>query len=72
MVDCPRVLFNRELVLKMTRDDIYIEGDCDENVTKLCSLLGWKDSLLRQNETTKIVVKGDKCSAKVKDAASSS
>lgn len=57
MVDCPRVLFNRELVLKMKKNDIFVQGDCDKNITKLCSLLGWKDDLIRQNEMTKIVVK---------------
>lgn len=54
MVNCRKVLFNRELVLDMTRDDIFIEGDCDENVSELCSLLGWKDDLIKQNEKTKI------------------
>jgi hypothetical protein len=54
MVNCPRVLFNRELVLDMTNDDIFIEGDCDENISHLCSLLGWKDDLIKQNERTKI------------------
>ena len=57
MVDCPRVLFNRELVLKMNKDDIFIEGDCDEMVAKLCSILGWKDDLIQQNEQTKIDIK---------------
>lgn len=56
MVDCPRVLFNRELVLKMSKDDIFIQGDCDASVTKLCSILGWKDDLIQQNEQTKVIV----------------
>ena len=54
MVNCPRVLFNRELVLDMTKDDIFIEGDCDENILRLCSLLEWKGDLLKQNKRTKI------------------
>jgi hypothetical protein len=54
MVSCPRVLFNRELVLDMTKDDIFVEGDCDENISRLCALLGWKDDLIKQNEKTKI------------------
>lgn len=56
MVDCPRVLLNRELVLKMNKDDIFIQGDCDEIVTKLCSILGWKDDLVQQNEQTRVIV----------------
>ena len=52
MVNCPRVLFNRELVLNMKKDDIFIQGDCDENILRLCSLLEWEDDLLKQNKKT--------------------
>jgi NAD-dependent SIR2 family protein deacetylase len=55
MVRCNRVLFNRELVLDLrTSGDMFIEGDCDTNVEKLCELLGWKDDLLKQNAERKI------------------
>jgi hypothetical protein len=56
MVNCPRVLFNREPVLKMNKEDIFVQGDCDEIVTTLCSILGWKDDLIQQNERTKVIV----------------
>lgn len=54
MVNCPRVVFNREPVLRMKRKDIFVEGDCDETVQQLCELLSWKDNLLDQNAATKI------------------
>lgn len=54
MVKCPRVLFNKELVLEPMRDDIFIEGDCDENIERLCSILGWKDELLQQHKLTQL------------------
>jgi NAD-dependent SIR2 family protein deacetylase len=60
MVRCNRVLFNRELVLDIRKSgDMFIEGDCDTNVEKLCELLGWKDDLLKQNAETKIQKKGE-------------
>ena len=40
----------------MSKDDIFIQGDCDASVTKLCSILGWKDDLIQQNEQTKVIV----------------
>ena len=54
MVHCNRVLFNRELVMNIRDGDLFVEGDCDTNVTRLCELLGWKDELLAQNEETVI------------------
>jgi NAD-dependent SIR2 family protein deacetylase len=53
MVSCPRVLFNRDLVLRMKKKDVFVEGDCDTNVELLCSLLGWDKELLEQNKKTK-------------------
>ena len=47
MVNCSRVLFNTEKVLKIRKKkDIFLEGNCDENVTDLCATLGWKEELL--------------------------
>lgn len=60
MVKCPRILFNRDLVLHLWREDVFVEGDCDENITELCSILGWKDELFKQNKMTRI--KKDKTS----------
>jgi NAD-dependent SIR2 family protein deacetylase len=62
MVNCPRVLFNRELVLPQTttknknkkNKDIYVEGDCDVAVEQLCELLGWQEQLKKQNAKTQI------------------
>lgn len=54
MVSCPRVLFNRDLVLKMKKKDIFVQGDCDTNVELLCQLLGWDQELLEQNKKTNI------------------
>ena len=45
MVDCNRVLFNRDLVMQIKKDDLFIQGDCDSNVSKLCDLLGWTKDL---------------------------
>jgi NAD-dependent SIR2 family protein deacetylase len=57
----PRVLFNRELVGDFAppgtdgnHRDVFYEGDCDDSVRKLCSLLGWEDELLALNEETKL------------------
>mmetsp|Transcript_37511 Transcript_37511/g.90993 ORF Transcript_37511/g.90993 Transcript_37511/m.90993 type:complete len:192 (+) Transcript_37511:2882-3457(+) len=47
MVNCNRVLFNREKVLKIRKkQDMFLEGNCDDNVTELCATLGWKEELL--------------------------
>ena len=54
MVRCPRVLLNRDLVLRLMRDDIFVEGDCDENIAKLASILGWRKELMAQNAKSKI------------------
>mmetsp|Transcript_26885 Transcript_26885/g.63156 ORF Transcript_26885/g.63156 Transcript_26885/m.63156 type:complete len:318 (-) Transcript_26885:244-1197(-) len=43
MVRCNRVLFNRDLVMKIRKGrDMFIPGDCDTNVQKLIDRLGWK------------------------------
>ncbi len=66
--DCPRILFNRELVgtfcrggMKSRRKsyenkerDIFHEGDCDESVRLLCSLLGWEEELDELNSKTRL------------------
>eukprot|EP00536_Pseudo-nitzschia_multiseries_P002617 jgi/Psemu1/63745/estExt_Genemark1.C_350070 len=42
MVRCNRVLFNRDLVMKIRKKkDLFIPGDCDSNVQALLDLLGW-------------------------------
>ncbi|KAG7343400.1 silent information regulator protein Sir2 [Nitzschia inconspicua] len=47
MVSCNRVLFNRDLVMRIRkRNDIFVAGDCDESVQTLCDLLGWGEALL--------------------------
>lgn len=63
MVNCPRVVFNREPVLSssITKNksnnkkikDIYVEGDCDDAVEQLCELLGWREQLTIQNAKTR-------------------
>ncbi len=66
--NCPRILFNRELVGTFCRDgmksrrksygnkerDIFHEGDCDESVRLLCSLLGWEKELDELNSSTRL------------------
>jgi NAD-dependent SIR2 family protein deacetylase len=54
MVNCNRVLLNRELVMDIKSGDIFVEGDCDTNVERLCSLLGWTEDLLEQNTKRRI------------------
>ena len=42
MVKCKRVLFNRDLVMKIRKGkDMFVPGDCDSSVKKLIDLLGW-------------------------------
>ena len=66
--DCPRILFNRELVGSFCKGgmksrsksydnkerDIFHEGDCDESVLLLCSLLGWEEELVELNSSTRL------------------
>lgn len=54
MVACPRVLFNREMVMRKKKNDIYVQGDCDASVEKLCGRLGWLEELHEQNKSTRI------------------
>lgn len=46
MVKCNRVLFNRDLVMQVKKNDLFVKGDCDSNVSKLCDLLGWTKELM--------------------------
>jgi hypothetical protein len=42
----PRILLNNDPVEDFTRpNDVFIQGDCDESVWKLCVKLGWHDQL---------------------------
>jgi len=46
--DCHRVLLNRELVGSFYGDkpkDVFLEGDCDDSVRKLCQYAGWEEEL---------------------------
>jgi hypothetical protein len=55
MVDCKRVLLNRECVGNFhTGRDVVFEGDCDDAVYMLAKLLGWEKELLELNEKTRI------------------
>lgn len=46
MVSCNRVLFNRDMVMRIRKgSDIFVAGDCDTNVQTLSDLLGWGDAL---------------------------
>mmetsp|Transcript_34775 Transcript_34775/g.63976 ORF Transcript_34775/g.63976 Transcript_34775/m.63976 type:complete len:205 (-) Transcript_34775:111-725(-) len=41
-----RMLINRELVGSFHRaNDVFLEGDCDESVRELCSMVGWEEEL---------------------------
>lgn len=63
MVYCRRVVFNREKVMKKSRkQDLFIQGDCDTNVEKLCSLLGWEEDLVSHHEKAKINPKTERTS----------
>lgn len=64
MVKCSRVLFNRERVLKIKSGDFFIEGNCDDNVEKLCSLLGWSQDLVEHNGNVTIGKKAETSSKK--------
>ena len=66
----PRILFNRELVgtfkkpngMKTRRKsydtsaerDIFYDGDCDQSIKMLCSLLGWREELDELNSSTRL------------------
>jgi len=46
--DCPRVMFNREMVgfaFSPKQRDLFVQGDCDDSVRKLCHLAGWDKQL---------------------------
>jgi NAD-dependent SIR2 family protein deacetylase len=52
---CPRVLFNLEPAWgigigggrgrRQQRDDLFLQGDCDDSVQTVCDLAGWKEDL---------------------------
>jgi len=51
---CPRILLNRELVgdfVVRGKRDVYLQGDCDESVQKICKLAGWQKELENCYET---------------------
>ena len=65
----PRVLLNRELVGTFLRRggvktrkknydntgmDTFQEGDCDESIRSLCTLLGWEEELDSLNLSTRL------------------
>ena len=55
MVSCNKALFNRDKVMKIRKGrDIFVEGDCDESVQRLCDLLGWGGDLVQANEKSHI------------------
>jgi len=42
MVRCNRVLFNRDLVMKIRKGrDMFVPGNCDANIQKFLDILGW-------------------------------
>jgi len=47
--DCPRVLLNREAVggigTRYAGRDLFLRGDCDDTVRRLCDLAGWTNDL---------------------------
>ena len=55
MVSCNRVLFNRDMVMRIRKgSDMFVSGDCDETVQSLCDLLGWGEALLEANSNTTV------------------
>lgn len=55
LVECPKVLFNREPVMKIrTGQDVFLPGNCDDHVTELCSILGWKEDLIKEHAAVQI------------------
>jgi len=46
--------------MHLWRDDIFVEGDCDESIKKLCARLGWEKELAEQNQKTQIKPKSTK------------
>jgi hypothetical protein len=56
MVQCNRVLFNRDLVMQVKKNDLFIRGDCDENISALCDILGWTKDLKDLNDQSVIGV----------------
>jgi Sir2 family len=59
MVKCNRVLFNRDMVMRIGRNDIFVPGDCDENVRALADLLGWGEALAEAIEACQLRKDGD-------------
>jgi NAD-dependent SIR2 family protein deacetylase len=51
---CPRALLNLELVGDFVQGDspkdVWLEGSCDDSVTKICQLAGWEKELKRNHK----------------------
>mmetsp|Transcript_10876 Transcript_10876/g.14224 ORF Transcript_10876/g.14224 Transcript_10876/m.14224 type:complete len:352 (+) Transcript_10876:248-1303(+) len=48
--ECTRLLVNRELVGTFDENnprDIYLAGDCDDSIRKLCQMTGWEQDLYK-------------------------
>ena len=58
LVQCEhRVLFNREPVMEIRKgQDIFLPGNCDDQVTELCSILGWKEDLLQEHAKVQLLL----------------
>ena len=55
--DCPRVMFNREKVgftFSPRQHDLFVQGDCDDNVRNLCQLSGWDKQLEAIHQSARI------------------
>ncbi|KAL3921770.1 MAG: hypothetical protein SGILL_002571 [Bacillariaceae sp.] len=60
MVSCNKVLFNRDLVMKIRKgSDMFVSGNCDESVQSLCDLLGWGEALLEAHSNSTIRTEED-------------
>jgi NAD-dependent SIR2 family protein deacetylase len=46
---CKRILFNKEYVGGANNIDLHHLGDCDETISTICELLGWKEELVNQH-----------------------
>lgn len=53
--DVPRVLINREIVGTFNGDkDVFVEGDCDESIRKICKMIGWEEDLDQLHSDTHV------------------
>ena len=56
-VDCKRVLINRERVgsfYRDTKNDVFLQGDCDDTIRLLAQALGWEEDLEKMHQSSKI------------------